>query len=67
PSPAELAVLQQRYAGAMSVYRSQPDEARKLLALGQEVPVKGLNQTELAALTVVSSMVLNLDEAITRQ
>ena len=67
PAQRELAVLSQRYEGAVSVYRSRPAEARRLLNLGQTTDVSHLDQQQLAALTIVASMVLNLDEAITRQ
>ena len=46
---------------------SHPEDAAKLLAIGQTAPGRRLHAAELAAHTVVASLVLNLDEAITHE
>lgn len=56
PTAKELAVLQRELDSALAHYRVHPEDARKL----QTTP-------ELAAHTLVASLVLNLDEAITHE
>jgi hypothetical protein len=48
-------------------FRAQPEDARKLLAMGEKRNDERLNQTELAAYAMTASLILNLDEAITKQ
>ncbi|MCX6856954.1 MAG: PSD1 and planctomycete cytochrome C domain-containing protein [Verrucomicrobia bacterium] len=55
-SPQELAVLQRELDRALSYYQTHPSDAAKL----QSTP-------ELAAHTLIASLVLNLDEAITHE
>jgi hypothetical protein len=51
---------------ARAYYRAHPAEAAKFLKVGQRNPA-GTDQPELAAWTVVASLALNLDEAITHE
>jgi hypothetical protein len=47
-------------------YRRDPDEANKLLAVGESKPPDTADPAELAAWTLVASQILNLDETLTR-
>jgi hypothetical protein len=48
-------------------YRAQPAAAAQFLRVGQRTHAEGADLSELAAWTVVASLTLNLDEAITRE
>jgi hypothetical protein len=67
PSAAEIAVLQRELTRALALYRAQPDEAKKLLRDAALSPTAQTNLAELAAHTVVASLVFNLDEALTHE
>ena len=62
----EAALLGKTLMEARAYYRAHPAEAAKFLKVGQRNPA-GTDQPELAAWTVVASLALNLDEAITRE
>lgn len=67
PAGEELEVLKAKYATALKWYRANPLEAKKAVHHGQSEPAAGLKVPELAAATLVATLVLNLDEAITRE
>ena len=48
-------------------YRADPAEAEKLLSAGESPRDKSIDTAELAAYTTAASVILNLDEVITRQ
>ncbi|BCU78351.1 DUF1553 domain-containing protein [Luteolibacter sp. LG18] len=50
----------------LATYKAKPEEAKKLLATGATAAPTQLDAPELAAWTVVSSQILNLDETVTR-
>ncbi len=60
--PAKLAVLSRLYNEALTTYRHQPKEVEKLL---KDCP--GKRGAETAALTLVASAMVNLDEFITKE
>ncbi len=67
PTAAELEVLQQIVAEQKATFDDDPEAARQLTAGGEsEVPAE-FDSAELAAWTAFSSVVLNLDEALTRE
>jgi len=45
----------------------QKPATEKVLHVGESVPDAKLNRTELAAWTTVASVILNLDETITKE
>jgi hypothetical protein len=67
PESAELAVLARSRDSARERFAKSPEEAEKLLAVGDSPRDGSLDHTELAAHAVVASLILNLDELITRE
>jgi hypothetical protein len=48
-------------------YRARPDNATKLLDVGESARDQEINPAEHAAFTLVCSLLLNLDEALTKE
>jgi hypothetical protein len=67
PSAQELQVLQSSYQRFRTRFDRDPESAKKFLAVGDSRSVTDHPAPELAALASVTSMILNLDEAITKQ
>ena len=67
PSTKELAILNTAYRQHLATYNSNPTAARNLLAHGDSTRDPKLDPAVLAAHTLVASMLLNLDEGITRE
>jgi hypothetical protein len=67
PSEAEFAVLLSGYEAALAEYRRDPASAARLLQTGEAPQPAGLDAAETAALAVVCNLLLNLDEAITKE
>ncbi len=66
PKVAETELLLKLYRQELSSYRSNLSNAGRLLGVGESPSVGGLDPAELAAWTIVSSAILNLDETITK-
>jgi len=67
PSAAEFAALQQAHDGFLSYYRANPGEAERFLSHGESPRDKSLDAAGHAARAAVASLILNLDEAITKE
>jgi hypothetical protein len=67
PSPAETAVLEAGLNRRLAQYRTDRAAAEKLLSAGEAPRDASLDIAELAAYTTAASVILNLDEVITRQ
>jgi hypothetical protein len=67
PTAAELRVLRAGFDRHLDFYRRDPKAAAKLIQAGASRPDTGLDVAELAAYTATASLILNLDEAITRE
>ena len=67
PTQSEEIVLLRELARSQSHYRTNPTEAKRLLQFGQPEERETTNHTELASYTVMTSMVYNLDEAISHE
>jgi hypothetical protein len=67
PQAAEWRVLERSLEKALAHYRATPADAGALLRSGQAPPPAELVLPEVAAYTVVASLLLNLDEALTHE
>jgi mono/diheme cytochrome c family protein len=67
PTPTELQVLRENLTMQLTHFQRNPNEATKLLAVGEKRNSEQFNASELAAYTTIASLILNLNEAITRQ
>ncbi|MBI2824066.1 MAG: PSD1 domain-containing protein [Planctomycetia bacterium] len=66
PTERETAVLRQALDDQLAKYRADGDAARKLLSVGESPRNEQLDTAELAAWATVASMILNLDETVTK-
>ena len=66
PKPAEIDVLRRALDQHLARYRAHPDLAQKLLTIGEAPADPKFDQPELAAWTILSSTLLNLDETVTK-
>ncbi len=67
PGARESAVLLASLHHYRDRYETDPAAAGKLLAYGEKKPADDLKKPELAAWTMVASMILNLDETVTKE
>lgn len=67
PSESEKKILSREHDRALAHYRAHPDDAMQFLARGQFSGYPKQSATEVAALTVVASLLFNLDESITHE
>jgi hypothetical protein len=66
PTEPELKLLLARLESLKQHYGQAPDAAAKLLAIGESPRDNQLDAVELAAYTGLCSLILNLDEALTK-
>ena len=66
PTPAERRVLTTRIRKSIAHFSNNPEAAMLLVKVGDSLPDPTIPTEQLAALTVLSSIVLNLDEVLTR-
>jgi hypothetical protein len=67
PSEAERTVLTAGLARRLAGFREDRDAARGLIAAGESQADPSLDAAELAAYTMTASLILNLDETITKE
>ena len=60
----ETAVVIQSQAALLKHYKAKPDDAKKLIAVGESKPDPRLDPAELAAWTMLINVLLNLDEVL---
>jgi hypothetical protein len=67
PAPSETALLLRRLQELRRNYARDMEAARKLLAVGESKPDAGIAAPELAAWASLASLMLNLDETLTKE
>ena len=67
PTATELAVLSAGVERRLAEYQSSGKQADSLIQQGDSPRDESLNPSELAAYTTLASVILNLDEVITKQ
>ncbi|QDU51610.1 Planctomycete cytochrome C [Gimesia panareensis] len=67
PSEAELALFREAYETDVKFYAHDPAAALRLLQVGDSAPDSEFDPARLAALTNLTRVFLNLDEAITKE
>jgi hypothetical protein len=68
PDANELAVVTRVFQAHLEEYKSDTEAAKKLLDVGaKKGDLSGVDPSELAAYTMAASLILNLDETITKE
>ncbi len=67
PRPAELEVVSSALDKFLARYRADKKAAAEFVQHGQSAPNRKLPAEELAAYTAIASLILNLDEAVTKE
>ncbi len=67
PNERELTVLRRGLERHLVNYREHPGEAVEVLRTGESKAEESLDPVEVAAWTAVSGLILNLDEAVTKE
>jgi hypothetical protein len=66
PDARERDILKSSLGDFLTTFRSEPEEAKKLISIGATSPPADADPAELAAWTLVASQILNMDECVTR-
>ncbi len=66
PNRDEVKLLRQTLDRQWEEYRGDPAAAEQLLGVGAFPPTPGLDKAELAAWTTIATLLLNLDETVTK-
>ena len=66
PTPEELVIVTDALAAHLARYTKAPADAKKLIAFGETKPKATTKPEELAAYTMVATLMMNLDETLTR-
>ena len=66
PNTDELPLLQHALAMQREHFVSRPEAAAALIRTGESIPDESFKPTELAAWTMLSNLILNLDETVSR-
>src|SRR5207247_1804846 len=66
PQSDEIATLRRTHDQQLANFNSDPDAAEKLLKTSESKPAESIDKAELAAMTAVANVLLNLNETITK-
>ena len=66
PATDEIATLQRTYESQLATFQENPAKAAELIKVGELKVPENLDQSQLAAMTTVANVLLNLNETITR-
>ncbi len=66
PSDEMIKVLTKIYEEELNTFKSDVERAKKLLAIGEKPRDGKLDAAEVAAWTIISNLIFNLDEFVTR-
>lgn len=66
PTAKEIATLKKTYEQRLSYYQQDAEAAKSFLSIGESLRDDSINPPELAAWTSIMSLILNLDEVITK-
>lgn len=67
PRPNELQILLRNLKRSQAFYSTHKEEATKLLQVGEKKPEPALDPVEVASFASVMSLILNLDEVISKE
>ena len=67
PTPQELEILLSKYKWHLAEFQSDLESAQQLLNVGESERDKTIDSAEHAAWTCIASLLLNLDETITKE
>ncbi len=67
PTPNELAILSRRLQSLRALFTADDAAAKKLIAVGESKANDKLKPADLAAFTSLASLLLNLDETISKE
>ena len=67
PEQKELDILTSGYDRHLSFYRANPNDADALTKVGESPRNTTLDVPQLATCSIVAGLILNLDEAVTRE
>lgn len=66
PLESERTTLKQAFEKQLSRYAADPEAAKRLITYGETKPKPDFNSSELAAYTMVASVLLNMDETLAK-
>ena len=64
--PKEMSIVLSSYKDYLSYYDGKPDDAVKLLSMGESKADQSLPKPEFAALTMVANELMNMDEVLVK-